>query len=528
MIKATRRFVEVEGRRVHYRQMGEGPPAVFLHASPANSEMVIPEMAVAAPHFTCVAFDTPGFGDSDPLPGSTLEVSDLARATGAAMSAIGLPPCPVFGTHTGSAIAIELGVGWPEKVTGLVLDAIPLFTEEETAHIFQDFFVTFEADPLAGHFTQVWTRFRDQFTWFPWTSRDVTRLNAVDRPTPEEIQHWVMMYYHARKTYIPAYRAACYYGSKGLRAAQALTVPAVYMATREDMLFGHLDRLPPLKDNQRIVRLAPDTSAKHQAILGFLRELPTSQAKTIAPSTTFAGRDPAVQFIDTRDGQIFVRYYGDASRPAVLLLHDAPGTGLALTGMARELSEKMYVILPDLPGTGDSDAPGEDRSVLDAAASALSVIADTLDLKQFSVAGLGTGAAVAAVFAGKKDSRLTALLLENVPVKDEAAAAKIAPDIPLTPEGSHWIQAWLMLRDAQIYKPWFDGGIAAQLHTQGNFDAEWLHGQTFALMKSRATYHRLPREVMRFDTKVALLAANVPVVIAEERGLSQLVLSTAL
>jgi pimeloyl-ACP methyl ester carboxylesterase len=528
VIKAVRRFVEVEGRRVHYRQMGNGPPAVFLHASPANSEMVLPEMAVAAPHFTCFAFDTPGFGDSDPLPGTALEVSDLARATGAAMAAIGLPPCPVFGTHTGSAIAIELGMGWPERVTGLVLDAIPLFTEEEMARIFQDFFVAFEADPLGGHFTQVWIRFRDQFTWFPWKSRDVTRLNAVDRPTPEEIQHWVMMYYHARKTYIPAYRAACYYGSKGIRAAQALTVPAVYMATEEDMLFGHLDRLPPLKKNQRIVRLAPDTAAKHQAILGFLRDLPTSQAKTVAPAKAFAGYDPAVQFIDTGDGQIFVRCYGDASKRAVLLLHDAPGTGLALADMARELSEKMYVILPDLPGTGDSNAPGDDKSVLDAAASALSIIADTLGLKQFSVAGVGVGATLAAVFAGKNDSRLTALLLEDVPVKDEAAAGKIAPDMPLTPEGSHWIQAWLMLRDAQIYKPWFDGRIAAQRHTQGNFDAEWLHAQTFALMKSRATYHRLPREALRFDTKAALAAAKVPVHIAEERALSQLILSTTL
>ncbi len=521
-----RRFVDVEGRRVHYRQMGAGPPAVFLHASPANSEMVLPEMAVAAQHFTCFAFDTPGFGNSDPLPGTTLEVSDLARATGAAMAAIGLPPCPVFGTHTGSAIAIELGVGWPERVTGLVLDAIPLFTEEEMARIFQDFFVSFDADPLGGHFTQVWTRFRDQFTWFPWKSRDVTRLNAVDRPTPEEIQHWVMMYYHARKTYIPAYRAACYYGLKGIRAAQALTVPSVFMATEEDMLFGHLDRLPPLKNNQRIARLAPDTPAKHRAVLDFLREMPSPPARTIAPAMTFAGCDPAVQFIDTRDGQIFVRCYGDGNGPAVMLLHDTPGSGLALADMACELAKKMYVVLPDLPGTGNSEAPRDDRSVLDAAASSLGIIADMLCLKQFAVAGVGSGAAVAAAFAGKNDLRLTTLLLEDVPVMNEAAAEKIAPELPLTPEGSHWIQAWLMLRDAQIYKPWFDGRIVAQRRTQGNFDAEWLHAQTFALMKSRATYHRLPREALRYDTKAALAAAKVPVCITEEMELSQLILAT--
>ena len=32
-----------------------------------------------------------------------------------------------------------------------------------------------------------------------------------------------------------------------------------------------------------------------------------------------------------------------------------------------------------------------------------------------------------------------------------------------------------MVRDAEIYEPWFDGRIAAQKTTQGNFDADWLH-----------------------------------------------------
>jgi pimeloyl-ACP methyl ester carboxylesterase len=224
-----------------------------------------------------------------------------------------------------------------------------------------------------------------------------------------------------------------------------------------------------------------------------------------------AGRDPAVQFLDTEDGQIFIRCYGDFLKPALILLHDAPGTGLKLDLLARKLAADAFVILPDLPGTGESDAPAQDRSILDVAADALSAIADTLALESFAVAAIGCGCAVAAVFGARGDPRLTMLLLLDVPVPDESSEAAIAPDVGLSPEGAHWLKFWLMVRDGEIYRPWFDGRIEAQRSSQGKFDADWLHEQTFALMKSRQTYSRLPRDAYRLDIEAQISRAVVPV-----------------
>jgi pimeloyl-ACP methyl ester carboxylesterase len=526
MIAAKRRFVTVNGRRVHYRRAGKGPPLVMLHGSPADSEMLASEMAAASEHFTCFALDTPGFGSSDPLPGDTLSVRDLAEATADAISALGLPPCLIYGTHTGAAIAIELGVGWPERATGLILDGLPIFTDAEIAVLFKGYFAPVLIDPLGGHFTSTWIRFRDQFIWFPWISRDVTRLNPVDRPTPAEIDHWVAMFYRSCKTYGPAYRAACFYGQGALRAAESLVVPTVYAASAEDMLFPHLDRLPPLKAEQRIERLPYDPLAKLDAIVGFARSLPAGAPVESERFDPPVGVDPAMQFIDTTDGQVFVRCYGDPDKPAIVLLHDAPGTGLAFQELARSVADGAWVIVPDLPGCGESDAPGEDPPVLDASAQAIGAIASALGLKQFTIAATGCGCAVAAAFALLRDPRLERVLLQDVPAPDEAVAACIAPEIKLSPYGAHWIQAWLMVRDGQIYKPWFDGRIAAQRRTQGNFDAEWLHDQTIALMKSRTSYHRLPREAYRFDSAAALSSAEVAVGIAESDSLAALVRAT--
>ena len=479
----------------------------MLHGSPGSSEMLYEEMAAAAEHFTVFALDTPGFGGSDPLPGDTLSVVDLARATGAAMRAIGVPACPVYGTHTGALIALELGAGWPAHVTGLVMEGLPLFTEAEIAVLFEGYFAPLVPDPLGGHLISTWMRFRDQFTWFPWTSREVARLNPVDRPTPEEVNHWVSMFYRSCKTYMPAYRAACFHGPRGYDALSRLNCPSVFLASEEDMLYPHLDRLPALKDGQRVMRLPYDPVAKMTAIVAAAQTLPQADSMPEPPVIAPAGRDPARQFVDTAAGQILIRSFGNPRAPSVILLHDAPGSGLGLEAMAREMAANgQCVIVPDLPGCGESDDPV--GSVVETGATAVSAIADALGIVRFVIAAVGCGVAVA---ANVDDSRLDAIFVEETPATDPIVAGRIAPDLPLAPEGTHWLTAWLMVRDSQVYRPWFDGRVAAQRQTQGNFDAQWLHDQTVEIMKARESYHRLPREAWAFDIDAALARFRIPV-----------------
>jgi pimeloyl-ACP methyl ester carboxylesterase len=389
--------------------------------------------------------------------------------------------------------------------------------------LFDGYFAAMVPSPLGGQLTETWIRFRDQFTWFPWLSRDVRRLNPVDRPTPAEIDQWVSMFYRSCKTYGPAYKAACYFGHGAYIAADALRVPTVFMASAEDMLFQHLDRLPPLRPNQRIERLAYDPAAKFQAIARFAASLPGSNAPLSRPPTRLAGSDPAKGFVEAAHGQAFVRAYGDPARPAVILLHGAPGTGLKLEAQARALAGQAYVLLPDLPGVGESDAPSDGGSILDAAVDAVRAIADSLDLERFVLAATGCGCATAAGFAERGDPRLIAVLLEDPPEPNSATAAAVAPEIELSPEGAHWLKAWMMLRDDQIYRPWFDGRVSAQRKTQGNFDAGWLHDQTVALMTSRATYHHLPRAAHGFDIAKAVAGAQAPVRTCAEGGLTDLI-----
>jgi len=219
--------------------------------------------------------------------------------------------------------------------------------------------------------------------------------------------------------------------------------------------------------------------------------------------------------VETPGGQIFVRAYGQAGHPAVILLHDGPGTGLKLETLARDLAAEAYVVVPDLPGAGASDAPDGGRPILTVCGEAVESLIAALGLEGCLIAASGAGAAVAAeVFKGGSRAR-GALVLDRPPLVLEAAVAdQIAPELPLSPLGAHWLAAWLMIRDGEIYDPWFDGRVAAQRPDQGRFDAAWLHDQTVALMESRETYFRYPRAAVQADALGALAAAGVQVTLA--------------
>jgi pimeloyl-ACP methyl ester carboxylesterase len=287
------------------------------------------------------------------------------------------------------------------------------------------------------------------------------------------------------------------------------------MASAEDMLFPHLDRLPPMQPGQRIEPLAYDPPAKCRAIVAFAQSLPLGAPVERPVPAGFAGANPAVQFV----GRSFVRSYGDRGAPTVMLLHDMPGSGLVLHERALALSGATHVVVPDLPGCGESGIA--DGPPIEVAVDALVAIAQALGVQEFAVAAWGCASVVAAALALRDGSGVTELLLERAIAADPEVAARIAPDLPLRDEGSHWLTAWLMVRDNQIYDPWFAGTVAAQRATQGNFDAQWLHDQTFEIIKARETYALLPRAAWLTGSETMLSAVTIPVQLGDPVALLQ-------
>lgn len=501
-----RAFLPVEGRQMHYRRAGKGPPALFIHSSPTNGSFVLPDMLAQADRFTCFAFDTPGFGLSDPLPRKEMRVADLADALVAAMDALALPALPVFGTHSGAAIALELGYRHPDRVTGLVLDGVPIFTREEVKPLQQPYFAPMAADPLGGHYSATWTRFRDQSIWFPWCERTPANLNEYDLAQPAMTHRWLEMFFAAAAHYKPAYWAVTSYCEGAIQAAAGLTVPAVFTATTTDMLYPHLQRLPALKADQCIADIGNDHQRK--------------RALTAESFAAFgaAGRAPEFmtalepeagvlrQFAMDGERAQMVRYAGDPACPVMLLLHDVPGSSFMIEDAIGELARDHFVIAPDLPGSGESEAL-EDGADLAAHAAALWRLCDALSITPAVVRGLGLSASLALAVAAQ---RPTAVQLDGLCLADEAQRAELrsryAPPITIEADGAHWYRTWLMLRDSLVYWPWYDSRREALLRTPQDFDAWALHYRAVEVMKQWSGYHRLIHAILDSDAH-ALLSA---------------------
>jgi pimeloyl-ACP methyl ester carboxylesterase len=497
----TRHFLNLGGRAVHYRRLGSGPPVLLIHSSPASSEYLIPFMRQLAPHFTCFAFDTPSFGDSDRLTLRHIKIADLADATAAAMQALGLPACPVFGTHTGAAIATELGRRHPHLVRGVVADGITIFNAQEQADILSGYLMKIAPDALGGHFTSLWTRFRDQLIWFPWYRKRAANLLTADIPPAASIQMWVMMMLRAGNSYRTAYKAAFAYGDEAVTAARELTVPAVFLARKRDMNFPHLAHLTGLKPEQRVLPLGNDEAAWYGAIVDAMRGFAGDETPPPDPVAAKPTARIRRAFTGPAGAQLFVRYGGAKGVPLVLL-HDVPGSSGMVGREMDRVARERPVYAFDIPGCGESDPLSlEKPGVADFAASLLAAI-DRLGLTTFDIQASGYSAALAVELARHAQGRVGSVSLDHVieidPSDRAAMAERLTPAIEPVADGSHFYRTWLMLRDAQVYRPWYEANNRHLMRTEGNFDAAFLHDWTVEVQKQPRTYGLLMQAVLDY------------------------------
>ena len=115
-----RGYVQTALGQVHYVRAGTGPALLLLPASGRSSRMFGAVMPLLTPAFDVCAIDTPGFGNSDPLPpGASIE--QLAGCVTEVMDALGHRRAHIYGLHTGNKIATALAGEWPDRVDRLVL-----------------------------------------------------------------------------------------------------------------------------------------------------------------------------------------------------------------------------------------------------------------------------------------------------------------------------------------------------------------------------------------------------------------------
>ena len=127
-------------------------------------------------------------------------------------------------------------------------------------------------------------------------------------------------------------------------------------------------------------------------------------------------------YVDCRFGQLHLHTSfpssGGFDELTPLLCVAPPSlTGRAFRPLLRDLGRDRSVYAPDLPGSGESDAPDHAPVVADQAAAFIDLI-ESLRLKQVDVIGYQAGSLAAIELALAKPERVRRLILIGVPSSD--------------------------------------------------------------------------------------------------------------
>lgn len=215
----SRCYVDTEYGQLHCYKDGESGPPIFLFHETALSgsefERTLPYLGARC---RATAFDTPGYGMSDPPP-APLSMPDLAKHLRQGMELLGHESCILAGAHTGSSIALELAANQMKgQVTHLVMTGLALLTQSEIAQ-FREIIGNPTVDPEGVFLTDMWRARRQR-----WGEH--TDLNDILWGTVEQLKA------HAHSGW--AYESVFSYDHEA--ALRNLDCPTLFLVGEHDSL----------------------------------------------------------------------------------------------------------------------------------------------------------------------------------------------------------------------------------------------------------------------------------------------------
>ena len=155
-----RRYVTTRWGQVHVREDGAGPAVLLFHESPLSSAVYEGVLGHLASGVRAVAFDTPGYGMSDPPP-QECEIPDYAATLLEAADALGIDRFAAVGVHTGASLALQVGLqAGPDRVTHLVFSGLPVLAPDARAEYLRSWSPAMSVDDEGGHLRWAWERYR--------------------------------------------------------------------------------------------------------------------------------------------------------------------------------------------------------------------------------------------------------------------------------------------------------------------------------------------------------------------------------
>jgi haloalkane dehalogenase len=441
-MKITRHYLTVNGRRVHYRKCGNGPPVLMVHQSPRSSAEYEPLMLEWGAHFTCIAPDTPGFGQSDPLPIAEPDINDYADAIVEFVKELGAASIAAYGFHSGGIILITALKRHPNIFSCVAAGGYAVWNEAERVAFGANYTPPFLPLPYGEHLIWGWNRILEQSWFFPWyDARPETRLSSAHND-PDRVDAIMQEILDAGDSFRLGY-AAVLKAPRDIPPPDSITPPLLITAYTADPLHAHLTRLGAMPTNWQAYGV--DTPEEQQNASRDFLKANAADELAVYPEDKHQGFIAVTT--DAFDG--LVHWQGDPSSKE-LLIHGP--------GREAELLEGNTLRI-DLPGHGlsslwPSDAP--------ASWSSWQAVIDAI-VDHFGA---------------------TSISHEALPIGDPD---RLYPSLKPDRVGAYLITAWAKARASHFFVPWYEASaVNAVPFAAAEINLERLAQETRALIRGKA------------------------------------------
>lgn len=493
-------FVRVAGGELHYTRMGKGPAVVMLHASPCSAKVMLPLQEEWAEEFTCIAFDLPGFGLSEPLKVEPLSTEDLADSIAAGMRALGVERAALYGRHTGGGVAVELAHRHPDLVTMVLTDGFPVFTNPYTEERLKEYLPPIVPSWDGGHLTWTWYRYREQHIFWPWDRPLAAHRADADLPDADFLHRGTVELLQTADTYAETYASA--FRHAGLKMIDQVEPPVCYGNRPGDSQFKTVKYYP----QSAWVHIFPrDPQAAASEEFDILKRHPA--AALPAASQDFGLDTNGRGYLSTEAGPMYMRRFGvDVTSKPLIFLPDMPGSIDLHLPEIMQLAQDRPVYAFDPAGNAHSDLQGDAEVSLGLWVGQLRAACAALDLKSVDIHARGTAAALALALVEEAEGLVGQITLISPPVFENPAeiAAIYAPDISASPEGAHLLRLWHHLRDQELWFPCCDRRPEAIRHDPPNLSVNSLQRRAILLLQQPRQYRTIWQAVLAYPVAQAL------------------------
>lgn len=157
-IRIHRGYVGPAGSQVLYREAGAGPVLVMLHPTPESSEYYADVMPLLAAERHVIAFDTPGYGQSDRPDPPFTTIEQYAARIMAGIDELGIGRFAIAGHLTGAVIATEIAAAWPERVEAVILSEPFNWKSSHRRRAHEILHEFYPYDPAGQYLQKIWDR----------------------------------------------------------------------------------------------------------------------------------------------------------------------------------------------------------------------------------------------------------------------------------------------------------------------------------------------------------------------------------